>query len=57
MAGAADHPARDAVFTTWPSPCAISEGTKLRMPLITPQTFTSNTHRQSSKGVSQLRPK
>src|SRR5579862_6510233 len=57
MAGGALQAASDAVLTTWPSRCATSAGTKLRMPLITPYRFTSSTQRQSSRLVCQVGPK
>ena len=41
-------PFDDDVFTTCPGPpCSSSTGTKVLMPLITPNTLTSTAHRQS----------
>lgn len=56
MPGGASQLAPDPVFTTWPSPCSTSRGTKVRMPWTTPQRLTPSTQRHSSAEVTQLRP-
>ena len=46
--GSATRPDSDAVALRCPDPCAISVGRKLRMPLMTPFTLTSNSSLQST---------
>ena len=49
-------PARDAVLTTWPSPCSSITGTKARMPWITPHRFTPSTQVQSGSDTVHMGP-